>query len=107
MADSASGSTLSATSSMRWGGRCGPTASRRRARRSRSSCPARDPRRGRPGRRTEMTSPAYVLLVDDDADIREAASLVLEGAGYEVQTAVDGVEALDRARAARPGLILL
>jgi len=28
--------------------------------------------------------PQKILIVDDDPDIREAMSLVLEGAGYEV-----------------------
>jgi len=49
-----------------------------------------------------------ILLVEDDAGIREGISdcLVLEG--YEVDSAANGAEALARLRAvARPGLILL
>jgi len=36
-----------------------------------------------------------VLVVDDDADIREAVSEVLEEAGYQVILACDGQEAYD------------
>lgn len=49
-----------------------------------------------------------ILVVDDDADIREAIELVLEMHGYKVTTANDGAEALARLQAgARPALILL
>jgi two-component system, OmpR family, response regulator MtrA len=50
---------------------------------------------------------AEVLLVEDDASVREAVALALEGDGHGVQTAVSGDEALDRWRQARPDLILL
>jgi len=43
-----------------------------------------------------------VLVVDDEAMIRDIASRVLESGGYEVTTAVDGVEAL-RKFAEEPG----
>lgn len=39
-------------------------------------------------------SSPYVLVVDDDADIREIVTLVLEANGYRVATAADGAEAL-------------
>src|SRR4051794_31425849 len=50
-----------------------------------------------------------VLIVDDDADIRAALSAVLGDEGYEVETAVDGVDALDVLRDGRstPCVILL
>lgn len=49
-----------------------------------------------------------VLVVDDDADVREALSDVLEQEGYAVECAGDGFEALARLRAgAPPSLILL
>ena len=48
-----------------------------------------------------------VLVVDDDAEIREVAELVLKGGGYVVKTASNGVEALDAARAVTPDLVLL
>ncbi len=50
---------------------------------------------------------AEILLVEDDASVREAVALALEGDGHRVQTAVSGDEALDRWRQARPDLILL
>ena len=48
-----------------------------------------------------------VLVVDDEADIRELVSGVLEDEGYSVALARDGNEALEKARDLRPGLILL
>jgi len=49
-----------------------------------------------------------VLVVDDDADIRETVSLILEDEGYEVQSAPDGAIALAMLREGpRPDVILL
>ncbi len=48
-----------------------------------------------------------VLVVDDEADLLEIVSDRLQAEGYAVLTARDGVEALERARAARPGCIIL
>ena len=48
-----------------------------------------------------------VLVVDDDPDILEAVSEILEGEGYRVARARHGVEALDRVEAERPDLVLL
>ena len=48
-----------------------------------------------------------VLLVDDDRDIREALSSILESEGYAVAQARDGLEALAQARAGPPDLIIL
>ena len=50
-----------------------------------------------------------VLVVDDDADIREATQMVLENTGHRVLTAADGQEALEMLRGGqtRPCLILL
>jgi two-component system response regulator MtrA len=48
-----------------------------------------------------------ILLVEDDPSIREITALGLRGAGFEVTTAVDGVEGLAKARAERPDLVLL
>jgi CheY-like chemotaxis protein len=48
-----------------------------------------------------------VLVVDDDADIRELLVEFLGSEGYDVAAAGDGVEALERARAHRPDVILL
>ena len=48
-----------------------------------------------------------VLVVDDESDIREAVSEVLVDEGYVVHGAGDGVEALRKARAHHPDLVLL
>jgi two-component system, OmpR family, response regulator MtrA len=48
-----------------------------------------------------------ILLVEDDASVREAVSMALEGDGHRVQTAAAGDEAIERWRAGRPDLILL
>ena len=55
-----------------------------------------------------MTAPAVrVLVVDDDAAIRQFIRMALEGNGYEVATAEDGQAALAAVRAAPPRVILL
>ena len=48
-----------------------------------------------------------VLVVDDDIDILDGLSELLKLAGFEVVTARNGVEALARARARRPCMVLL
>jgi CheY-like chemotaxis protein len=49
-----------------------------------------------------------ILIVEDDASVREALAIFLEGEGYSVVEAGDGAEALARLRASEPfGLILL
>lgn len=51
----------------------------------------------------------YVLVIDDDPDIRETIVTILEMYGYRGETAGDGADALALLRAAplRPRLILL
>ncbi len=48
-----------------------------------------------------------VLLVDDDADFKEAVSVLLEAKGYEVLMAATGSQGYDLARQERPDIILL
>ena len=49
-----------------------------------------------------------ILIVEDDLDVREALTQVLEFEGYSVVGATNGQEALDRLRAGeQPSLILL
>lgn len=53
------------------------------------------------------TSPKRVLVVDDEADVREYLQAALEDAGFEVETACDGLEALESVRRYAPDLISL
>jgi DNA-binding response OmpR family regulator len=48
-----------------------------------------------------------ILVVDDDATVREVVSGYLERAGLEVVAARDGLEAVETARVRRPDLVLL
>jgi len=48
-----------------------------------------------------------VLVVDDDEDIRACVSLHLEAAGYRVETAKDGIDAIEAMRRSRPDALVL
>jgi DNA-binding response OmpR family regulator len=48
-----------------------------------------------------------ILIVDDEEDIVNLVRLILEDAGYEVYTATNGIEALDRIRTKTFDLVLL
>jgi len=50
---------------------------------------------------------ARILLVEDDPSIREVTAIGLGAAGFAVDTAVDGVEALERFRSETFDLVLL
>jgi two-component system response regulator MtrA len=50
---------------------------------------------------------ARILLVEDDPSIREVTAIGLGAAGFEVVTAADGVEGLDRFKAEAFDLVLL
>lgn len=54
-----------------------------------------------------MVEAPLILLVDDDDDIRECVSLVLEDEGYRVNEAADGESALRSLRSSRPDLLLV
>jgi len=47
------------------------------------------------------------MLVDDEPDTREVVKIVLENAGYEVTTAVDGDDCLEKLKKQKPDLILM
>ncbi|WP_030300867.1 response regulator transcription factor [Streptomyces katrae] len=51
--------------------------------------------------------PHRILVVDDEPAVREALRRSLAFEGYAVQTAVDGLDALDKAASYEPGLIVL
>ena len=48
-----------------------------------------------------------ILVVDDDADIREALRALLELRGHRVDEAPDGATALQRAEATKPDIVIL
>ena len=48
-----------------------------------------------------------ILLVDDDANIRQLVNLYLEKEGFEVDMAADGLEAVKKFKAEPPNLMLL
>lgn len=48
-----------------------------------------------------------ILVADDEDDVKVVVQLFLESKGYEILTAYDGLDALDKARKEHPDLILL
>ena len=54
-----------------------------------------------------MNTRKKVLVADDDADFVEMSKVVLEKNGYEVITAYNGQECIEKAREQKPGLIIL
>ena len=48
-----------------------------------------------------------ILVVDDELHIRQALQAALESEGYQVQTAENGKEGVDKCRAWRPALVIL
>lgn len=54
-----------------------------------------------------MAREAKILVVDDDPDIRDVLMAILEGEGYEVVTACDGLDGLATLKAESPDLMVL
>ena len=48
-----------------------------------------------------------VLMIDDDPEFVEAISNLLDAKGYDVHTASDGKEGVEKAKAENPDMILL
>ncbi len=48
-----------------------------------------------------------ILIVDDEPDIVELLGMRLRKSGYEILTAVDGMEGLEKARKEIPDLVIL
>jgi len=66
------------------------------------------PHRSAAGDRTEVDTFEFVLVVDDDPDLLDVTSFVIETEGMAVETARDGEEALALLHAGRlPALVLL
>ncbi|MFI2642114.1 SpoIIE family protein phosphatase [Streptomyces sp. NPDC018610] len=53
-----------------------------------------------------VAAPARVLVADDNADMREYLSRLLSGAGYRVDTVIDGRQALEAIRTDAPDLVV-
>ena len=49
----------------------------------------------------------YILVVDDDPDLVETVSMMLESKGCEVGQAYDGIEGEESIKARRPDLVIL
>ncbi len=54
-----------------------------------------------------MTEPKTILVADDSPTIIEIMKFMLNTMGYQVEVATDGIEAIERAYAVHPDLILL
>ncbi len=54
-----------------------------------------------------MSQKKYVLIVDDDPDMVETVSMMLESKGYEVGKAYDGIEGEESIKQRRPDLLVL
>ena len=54
-----------------------------------------------------MTHAPYILVADDDPLVRKSITFILQRAGYSVETAPNGQEALDQIYAKRPTLAIL
>jgi two-component system response regulator RegX3 len=54
-----------------------------------------------------MADPPLVLVVDDELSYRDALTVALTAEGFLVETAADGVEALERFERSRPAVVLL
>ena len=55
-----------------------------------------------------MTTPELwsVLIIDDEADIREVTAMTLMDAGYRVETASDGVEGIKQCERSEPHIVI-
>ena len=55
-----------------------------------------------------MTSETVrILIVDDDPDIRDVLTMILESRGYQTVAAADGIECLAALRAEEPDLMII
>ena len=54
-----------------------------------------------------MSDKVRILVVDDEPDLVQLVSIRLQAAGYEVTSAYDGQQALDRVKESKPDLIIL
>ena len=55
----------------------------------------------------EGNMPKKILLIDDDPDLLNAVSMILESKSYKVAAAFGGIEGLEKAKTEKPDLIVL
>lgn len=58
-------------------------------------------------KRLPTNAPGRVLVIDDDADIRDMLSMILRGKGYTVITAENGASGLIKAQQEHPDVVIL
>lgn len=51
-------------------------------------------------------APVRILVVDDDECVRSVLADILASEGYDVETASDGIQAVSRAQAVRPDVVI-
>jgi len=54
-----------------------------------------------------QADPKCILVVEDDDAIRDLIAEILDSAGYRVERAADGLQALGKVPAARPDVVVL
>lgn len=54
-----------------------------------------------------MSSPAKVLIVDDETGVRLLLELVFSEEGYQVAAAANGMEALQKVRSFQPDVVIM
>lgn len=54
-----------------------------------------------------LASEKRILVVDDESDVRNFLSVCIEDAGFNVETAVDGVDALEKIKKKIPDLMTI
>ncbi len=54
-----------------------------------------------------MSEQPLILIVDDEANFREIFGMKLKAAGYRVDTAENGAQAIEKAKALKPNLVLM
>lgn len=56
---------------------------------------------------SQLGADERILVVDDDYTLCQTIQMVLQEEGFSVETAMDGVEALERAEREQPAIVLL
>jgi CheY-like chemotaxis protein len=54
-----------------------------------------------------MADQPLILIVDDEADLREIFSMKLKAAGFCVETAENGQQGIEKTKALKPDLVLM